>query len=245
MRHTVIQFLELNLDTYWNSTEFLAWLYNESPVKDTVVTNDRWGNNGCACHHGGFYTCDDRYNPGKLQNHKWENCFTIDKTSWGYRRNSVFDDIMTIEDIIATTAETVSCGGNVLINVGPTKEGTIAPIFEERLRQLGQWLSVNGEGIYSTSPWTHQNDTTNPGVWYTAKGDSVFAILLKWSSDFVKVSAIRNYTFQDVRLLGYEGQLKWDLTDTSVVINTNIQVKANVKWAWVFEFQRVKKIKLF
>jgi len=43
------------------------------PVKDTIVTNDRWGSNGVMCHHGDFYTCDDRYNPGKLQNHKWEN----------------------------------------------------------------------------------------------------------------------------------------------------------------------------
>ena len=34
-----------------------------SPVKDTVVTNDRWGS-GMACHHGGYYTCHDRYNPG-------------------------------------------------------------------------------------------------------------------------------------------------------------------------------------
>ncbi|KAK8767843.1 hypothetical protein V5799_005377, partial [Amblyomma americanum] len=50
---------------YWKSREFLAWLYNDSPVKDTVVTNDRWCQ-GCQCKHGGYFTCDDRYNPGNL-----------------------------------------------------------------------------------------------------------------------------------------------------------------------------------
>jgi alpha-L-fucosidase len=50
-------------DVYWRSQQFLAWLYNDSPVKDTIVTNDRWGY-GVMCKHGGFLTCSDRYNPG-------------------------------------------------------------------------------------------------------------------------------------------------------------------------------------
>ncbi|XP_071112652.1 alpha-L-fucosidase-like [Haliotis cracherodii] len=151
-------------DTYWGSKEFLAWLYNDSPVKEKVVTNDRWGD-GDHCQHGGFLTCHDRYNPGVLQPRKWEDAMTIDKKSWGFRREAVLDDYLTMEEIIAVLVETVSCGGNLLINVGPTKYGMISPIYEERLRQMGQWLKVNGEAIYASKPWLAQNDTVTPGVW--------------------------------------------------------------------------------
>ena len=73
-------------ENYYKSKEFLAWLYNESPVKDTVVTNDRWGS-GMACVHGGYFTCQDHYLPGKLQTRKWEDSDTIDRTGvYGYRR---------------------------------------------------------------------------------------------------------------------------------------------------------------
>lgn len=48
---------------YWKSKKILAWLYNESPVKDDIVVNDRWGK-GCKCRHGDFYNGEDRYNPG-------------------------------------------------------------------------------------------------------------------------------------------------------------------------------------
>jgi len=59
-----------------------------------------------------------------------------------------------------------SCGGNLLMNVGPTGDGRIAPIFEERLRQFGSWMSVNEEAVYATRPWHYQNDTVTPYVWY-------------------------------------------------------------------------------
>ena len=84
-------------------------------------------------------------------------------------------DVMSIDELITSLVETVSCGGNILINVGPNKDGVILPIFEERLRQLGAWLKINGEAIYETRPWTHQNDTTNPNVWFD---ELIFKMLL-------------------------------------------------------------------
>ena len=65
--------------------------------------------------------------------------------------------------------------GNFLINAGPTADGMIPPLFEERLRQMGEWLSLNGEAIYSTKPWHTANDSLTHGVWYSTEIFSLFA----------------------------------------------------------------------
>lgn len=104
-------------------------------------------------------------NKGTLQPHKWENCLTIDHSSWGYRRDAVLSDYYTIEELIYELAKTISCGGNMLLNVGPTSDGMIPPIFEERLRQMGKWLHINGEAVYGSRPWIFQNDTLTPNIW--------------------------------------------------------------------------------
>lgn len=53
----------------------------------------------------------------------------------------------------------------MLLNVGPTHDGRIIPVFEERLLQMGQWLTVNEEAVYASKPWIYQNDTYNKDVW--------------------------------------------------------------------------------
>lgn len=66
--------------------------------------------------------------------------------------------------------------------MGPTSYGTIAPVYEDRLRSLGAWLKLNGEAIYETRPWSVQNDTAGD-VWYTSKGNAVYGISLSWPED--------------------------------------------------------------
>ncbi|RZC32185.1 alpha-L-fucosidase-like [Asbolus verrucosus] len=230
-------------DTYWKSTEFIAWLYNESPVKDVVVVNDRWGS-GISCKHGDFYTCADRYNPGHLLLHKWENCMTVDKKSWGYRRNAVLSDILTTHELIVTLTETVSCGGNILINVGPTKAGIIIPVFQERLLDLGTWLSINGEAIYESSPWTVQNDTLTSGVWYTTKSPSVYAVILNWPDNNIlnlgAVNSLFESTDTQVTLLGNDGQLPWVVGADQVTVT--FPDKADVLTEITLGYNRSPKI---
>ncbi|XP_064114846.1 plasma alpha-L-fucosidase-like [Macrobrachium nipponense] len=224
-------------DWYWNATVFLAWLFNNSPVKDTVVVNDRWGI-GTPCKHGSFYTCADRYNPGTVQPHKWENCMTLDKKSWGYRRNAVLADYLTIHELITQLAETVSCGGNILINIGPTHDGRLPPIMEERLRQLGTWLGINGGAIYGSRPWVHQNDSVTPGVWYTAKEDVTYAIVLNWPKKSSLLLASVEPTEQTkIFMFGYgdflEEELKFKSTKSGMVIKFPEMGEVRSQWAWV------------
>ncbi|XP_055982027.1 plasma alpha-L-fucosidase [Sorex fumeus] len=232
-------------DSYWNSTGFLAWLYNDSPVRDTVVTNDRWAA-GSICKHGGYYTCSDRYNPGHLLPHKWENCMTIDKFSWGFRRNAVISDYLTIEELVKQLVETVSCGGNLLMNIGPTPDGIISPVFEERLRQMGSWLKVNGEAIYATQTWRSQNDSLTPDVWYTSKPQEklVYAMFLNWpvsgKLSLGEPKATEGAT--EVKLLGHGQPLPWTplkLGGIVVELPRLTVEELPCKWGWALVLKNV------
>ncbi|KAM3725734.1 putative alpha-L-fucosidase [Dirofilaria immitis] len=145
-------------DDYWKSKEFIAWLYNSSPVKDIVAVNDRWGE-GIS---------------GYLLRRKWENCLTLDKKSWGYRRNMRSEDVNTVSYLISQLVRTIACNGNMLLNIGPDKSGMIAPIFEDRLRELGRWVKRNREAIFNTYPWMYQNDSLY--IWYTISPPSEYKV---------------------------------------------------------------------
>lgn len=201
-------------DEYWRAKEFLAWLYNESPVHKTVVTNDRWGIS-TLCKHGDFYTCTDRFNPGILQKHKFENAMTIDKKSWGHRDDAKLSDFYSSEELIKEIVSTIAINGNILINVGPTKYGTIEAIFADRLRDMGKWLRINGDGIYGSRPWQYQKEDSNT-TWYTMKAgntrDSVYVFVTEYPYDTNTVVIEKVGKFMDksskIFMLGYSEEIE-------------------------------------
>lgn len=161
----------------WHSEEFLAWLFNESPVRKSIVVNDRWGSE-TRSRHGGFYTTEYHRVHGETAsaqiNHKWEECRGIGG-SFGYNRNERLDDYTSPGALVALLIQTVSHGGNLLLDVGPTADGRIPVIMEERLTQMGQWLKINGEAIYATSPWWGHPDPA-PGWYFTRRGNTLYLL---------------------------------------------------------------------
>jgi alpha-L-fucosidase len=131
----------------WRSAELLAWLFNDSPVRDEVVVNDRWGRETRHV-HGGYYTTE--YGAGLPgADHPWEENRGMGH-SYGYNRNEDLADYATGERLLLTLLDTVSRGGNLLLNIGPTADGRIPVVMQDRLAYLGRWLQVNGEAVYGT-----------------------------------------------------------------------------------------------
>lgn len=77
----------------------------------------------------------------------WEFCMTMND-NWGYYPSD--SNYKPVAQIIRTFVEVISEGGNLLLNIGPKPDGTIAPEQEERLLALGDWINKHKEAVYNT-----------------------------------------------------------------------------------------------
>ncbi|MDZ7372050.1 MAG: alpha-L-fucosidase [candidate division KSB1 bacterium] len=223
----------------WRSTEILAWLYNESPVREHVVVNDRWGKETRG-KHGGIYTTEyDLIHDADAKQmeieHYWEECRGIG-TSFGFNRNEYLENYSSSEELVEILINKVARGGNLLLNIGPTADGRIPVIMQQRLADIGRWLRVNGEAIYGTRKWEKAPKVTPlTTVYYTKKGDDLYAICTQFPTKPIEIEGLAKTT--QVSLLGWPGIVKTSWKKGILRIEPPAVTPADnpCEYAWTFK----------
>ena len=190
----------------------------------------------------------------------WMTDDTISTGSWCYTENL---KIKPTGDVVHALVDTVSKNGVVLLNVSPKADGTIPQDQRKVLLELGEWMQVNGEGIYSTRPWKTYGEgpTKEPEggfseyhkfqkLKYSAKdirftqskdGKDLYAFMLGWPDEkelILKSVVVKNASARSkVTLLGYDKKLKFKVDDghLKIILPELSERDRPCKFAYVFK----------
>ncbi|MBE9460803.1 alpha-L-fucosidase [Dyadobacter subterraneus] len=220
----------------WKSKEFLTWLFNNKSVNKNIVVNDRWGNDTKG-KHGSFFTTE--YGQGTSSDtHPWEECRGIGE-SFGYNRNENLEDYMSSDKLIHSLIHIVSKGGNFLLNIGPTADGRIPVIMQQRLKDLGKWLKVNGDAIYGSERWNNSASASKDStVFFTKKGKDLYVICSEWP-DQLAISGISKP--KRITMLGYTGNINSSQSKGKLIISAPTVTPKTLPCnsAWVFKLEGI------
>jgi alpha-L-fucosidase len=166
---------------------------------------------------------------------KWESSRGLDPFSYGINRATPDDRYMTAEDVVQTLVDIVSKNGNFLLDIGPNFDGTIPQVMQDRLRETGSWLRVNGEAIYGTTYWTRMAQLDS--LRFIVKQNEAFYIasLDQPGSKLTVEAPVPIRTGDEVTMLGYPRPLDWTVMNGSLVIDVPSAAARAGKYAWVFK----------
>ena len=109
-------------------------------------------------------------------------------TQWSYKPD---DSYKSTHDILTTLVQIVSRGGNFLLNVGPGPDGELAPEAYQRLKEIGDWMQVNSEGIHGTKAIAPYKEDR---IAFTSKDNNVYAFYLNAKDEYMpSVVKIRSF----------------------------------------------------
>lgn len=114
--------------------------------------------------------------PSPEQFQPWETCMTMGQ-SWAHNPDETV--WKSPGQLVRNLVEVVSRGGNYLLNVGPTAQGTFPAEAVDRLQHIGKWMNQNQNAIYDSTYPPLQGSTWGQA---TRKGDQVFLHIFEWPS---------------------------------------------------------------
>ncbi len=182
------------------------------------------------------YQTPEQEVPEKPLSYPWETCMTMGN-SWSYVPN---DHYKSAHELVHLLIKIVSRGGNFLLNIGPSADGDWDTAAYSRLKEIGAWMKINGEGIYNSKPIAPYS---SDHIFFTQSkdGKNIYAFYLSDKDDItlpsqIKISQVTVTKKSNIFLLGSKAPLKWkqEGNDIIVTIPSSIQNRTSGKYADVF-----------
>ncbi len=190
------------------------------------------------------YRTPEQEVPEKPLPYAWETCMTMGD-SWSYVPG---DRYKSANRLIHLLVDIVSKGGNFLLNIGPSPEGEFAPEALDRLRELGEWMTINSEAIYGTRPVAPYKEVK---TCFTAIPDgTVHAIYLAGEDEpappaKLMLTSIAPVPGSAVRMLGVREPVRWEKIGQGALLTlpAGAVAKPPCRHAWVFKFKAARPVK--
>jgi alpha-L-fucosidase len=166
----------------------------------------------------------------------WESCMTMNDT-WGFKTSDT--NWKSTETLVKNLVDIVSKGGNLLLNIGPTSEGLIPDASVKRLKEMGDWLKVNGEAIYSVKQLKNYKEGEDIRYTSSADGKYIYASIFNLNQKQIAIRQVKPDEGSKIRMLGLDEDLKWKYDEKT---GLTIQLPASAatqpfKYVWVLKIE--------
>ncbi len=181
------------------------------------------------------YRTPEQEVPEEAMPYVWETCMTM-AMQWSYKPD---DKYKSTRQLIHLLVNIVAKGGNFLVNVGPNADGELPEPALERMKEIGQWMRINGDAIYGTRPIPPYKVGQ---VCLTKKGEKLYAICLAAEGQTALPEQIRVppvKAARSVKLLGAKAAVAWKVTPEGLVVTVPQDVRQSppCQHAWALEIE--------